>query len=304
MFVNVPIGMAVIAVGALVLNETQRRHGRFDILGAVTSTVGMTSVVFGLVKAGTSGWGSPVTIASLVVGVALLASFIKTESAAEEPILPLRILANPTRAAANAARGLGYAGMYGMLFFLTQYLQDVQHHSALITGLAFLPTPTMVFLSSRFTGNVLVPRFPPKVLMVSGSALSAGGLGLLTRVSQSTSYPQLLVSLLLIGAGLGLSFVSLTTAALHGVDPADAGAASGVINVSQQLGAALGLAVLVSVFDSVKLGAGLSTHGLDVVFGVAAAFAVAALLVVALVVRTPAREPAVVPESEFELEAA
>jgi EmrB/QacA subfamily drug resistance transporter len=304
MFVNVPIGLAVIAVGALVLSETERRHGRFDILGAVTSTVGMTAVVFGLVKAGTSGWGSPVTITSLVGGAALLATFIKTESKAEEPILPLRILANPTRAAANAARGLGYAGMYGMLFFLTQYMQDVQHHSALITGLAFLPTPTMVFLSSRFTGTVLVPRFAPKVLMVSGSALSAAGLGLLTQVSPSTSYPQLLVSLLLIGAGLGLSFVSLTTAALHGVDPADAGAASGVINVSQQLGAALGLAVLVSVFDSVKHGAGLSIHGLDVVFGVAAAFALTALLVVALVVRTPATEPELVPEPEFELEAA
>jgi EmrB/QacA subfamily drug resistance transporter len=304
MFVNVPIGLAVIAVGAVVLNETERRHGRFDMLGAVTSTVGMTGVVLGLVEAGTSGWGSPITIASLIAGAALIATFIRIEATAEEPILPLRILANSTRAAANAARGLGYAGMYGMIFFMTQFLQDVQHHSALITGVGFLPTPLMVFLSSQITSKVLVKRFSPKALMLAGSVLSAGGLLLLTQVSQSTSYPQLLASLILIGAGMGLSFVSLTTAALHGVDPADAGAASGLINVAQQLGAALGLAVLVSVFDSVNTAAGLSTHGLDITFAVATAFALAALMVVAFVVRTPSREPELVPESEFELEAA
>jgi EmrB/QacA subfamily drug resistance transporter len=306
MFVNVPIGLAVLVVGSLVLRETERRRGRFDVAGAVTSTAGMTGVVFGLVEAGTSGWTSAVTIGSLVAGAVLLAVFVKIERTAEEPILPLRILASRTRASANAARGLGYAGMYGMVFFLTQFLQDVQHHSALLTGLAFLPTPAMVFLSSQVTSRVLVKRFHPKVLMLSGSALSAGGLLLLTQLSESTSYQQLLVSLVLIGAGMGLSFVSLTTAALHGIDPADAGAASGVVNVAQQVGAALGLAVLVSVFDRVNLGpaSALSTHGLDVTFAVASAFALAALFVVAFGVRTPAREVQLVPEPEYELEAA
>lgn len=304
MFVNVPIGLAVIAIGAVVLDETDRRHGRFDVLGALTSTAGMTGVVLGLVEAGTSGWGSPVTVVALVAGSALVAAFIRIEATAPEPILPLRILANPTRAAANAARALGYAGMYGMVFFLTQFLQEVQHHSALITGLGFLPTPTTVFLSSQLTSRVLVRRFPPKALMLAGSVLSAGGLLLLAEVNNATTYPQLLVSLILIGGGMGLSFVSLTTAALHGVDPGDAGAASGVINVAQQLGAALGLAVLVSVFDSFKTGAGLSASALDLTFTVAGAFALAALLVVALVVRTPAREPDLIIEPEAELEAA
>ncbi len=304
MFVNVPIGLAVIAIGAVVLDETDRRHGRFDVLGALTSTAGMTGVVLGLVEAGASGWGSPVTVVALVAGSALMAAFIRIEATAPEPILPLRILANPTRAAANAARALGYAGMYGMVFFLTQFLQEVQHHSALITGLGFLPTPTTVFLSSQLTSRVLVRRFPPKALMLAGSVLSAGGLLLLAEVNNATTYPQLLVSLILIGGGMGLSFVSLTTAALHGVDPGDAGAASGVINVAQQLGAALGLAVLVSVFDSFKTGAGLSASALDLTFTVAGAFALAALLVVALVVRTPAREPDLIIEPEAELEAA
>ncbi len=310
MFVNVPIGLAVIAVGSLVLHETERRHGRFDLAGAVTSTAGMTGVVLGLVEAGTSGWASPTTIASLVAGLALLAAFIMIERTAEEPILPLRILASPTRSAANAARGLGYAGMYGMVFFLTQFLQDIQHHSALITGIGFLPTPATVFLTSQITSRVLAPRFHPKVLMLSGSVLLAGGLFLLTQLSQNTSYLQLLASLILIGAGMGLSFVSLTTAALHGVEPADAGAASGLINVAQQVGAALGLAVLVSVFDRVNTGSAsiLSVHGLNITFAVATAFALAALLVVALFVRTPAREPQmvseVVPEPDLELEPA
>jgi MFS family permease len=192
------------------------------------------------------------------------------------------------------------------VFFLTQFLQDTQHDSALITGLGFLPTPLAVFVSSQITSRVLVKRFHPKVLMLSGSMLSAGGLLLLTQVNQSTSYPQLLVSLVLIGAGMGLSFVSLTTAGLHGVEPADAGAASGLINVAQQLGAALGLAVLVSVFDRVNTGPAsiLSTHGLDITFAVATGFALAALLVVAFGVRTPAPEPQVVPEPDFELEPA
>ncbi len=134
MFVNVPIGLAVLLVGRAVLIETERRHGRFDLAGAITSTAGMTAVVFGLVEAGSGGWAAPVTIGSLVAGVALLGLFVQIEKTAPEPILPLRILADRTRASANVARGLGYAGMYGMIFFLTQFLQDIQGHSSLITG--------------------------------------------------------------------------------------------------------------------------------------------------------------------------
>jgi len=318
MFVNVPIGLAVIAVGMAVLTETEGPRGRFDLAGAITSTVGMTAVVLGLVEAGSDGWSAPITIGSLVTGATLIATFVKVEATASEPILPLRVLADHTRAAANGARGLGYAGMYGMVFFLTQFLQDVQHHSALITGLGFLPTPMAVFLSSQLTSRVLVKRVPPKLLMLAGSALSAAGLLLLTQLQPDTSYGQVLVSLILIGVGMGLSFVSLTTAALTGVEPADAGAASGVINVAQQLGAALGLAVLVTVFDSVasfSRGSGLTeaaassvraglTHGLDITFGVGAALALAALFVVAAFVRSPAPEPELASDLELEMEAA
>ncbi|HMC40615.1 MAG TPA: MFS transporter [Acidimicrobiales bacterium] len=296
MFVNVPIGLAVITLGYRILEETPRRHGRFDLAGALTSTAGMTAVVYGLVETGTRGWSSPVTLAALAGGVALLAAFVRIEATAEEPILPLRLLANPVRAGANVARGLGYAGMYGMIFFLTQFLQEVQGHSALVTGLGFLPAPTSVFLSSQLTSRVLIDRVPPKMLMMAGSALSAAGLLLSTQLHAGTGYPQLMASLILIGAGAGTSFVSLTTAALHDVAPEDAGAASGLINVMQQLGAALGLAVLVTVFDrSSGAAAGAHSlaraasvvHGIDVSLAAGALFALAALAIVAIFVRTP-----------------
>jgi EmrB/QacA subfamily drug resistance transporter len=310
MFVNVPIGLAVVAVGSAVLTETPRRRGRFDLAGALTSTAGMTGVVLGLVQAGTSGWGAPITIASLVAGVVLLGLFVHIEATAAEPILPLRILANRTRAAANAARGLGYAGMYGMVFFLTQFLQDIQHHSPLATGLGFLPTPISVFASSQFTSRVLAGRVPAKTLMLAGSAISAAGLLLATQLHAGTPYGQILVTLVLIGVGMGISFVSLTTAALAGVAPQDAGAASGLINVSQQLGAALGLAVLVTVFESftrARFGTAAASsqlvHGVDLTFAVAAALSLAALSVVALFIRTP-EQPDVAAEAGLELEPA
>ncbi len=309
MFVNVPIGVAVLLVGAAVLAETERRRGRFDMAGAVTSTAGMTGVVLGLVEAGTAGWTAPATLGPLVIGLALLGLFVRIEATATEPILPLRVLADRTRAAANVARGLGYAGMYGIIFFLTQFLQDIQGHSALVTGVGFLPTPTCVFLSSQLTSRVLVNRLPAKALMVIGTTLSALGLLVATQLHTGASYAQVLASLVLIGNGMGISFVSLTTAGLAGVARADAGAASGLINVMQQLGAALGLAVLVTVFDSITSGAhtvGLSqvaglgraagaaartalVHGMDLTFAAGAGFALAALAIVVLFVRAPAQ---------------
>jgi EmrB/QacA subfamily drug resistance transporter len=316
MFVNVPIGLAVIVVGAAVLSETPRRQGQFDLAGALTSTAGMSAVVLGLVEAGTKGWGAPITIGPLVAGVALLVAFVRIESTAAEPVLPLHILADPTRAAANAARGLAYAGMYGMTFFLTQFLQDIQHHSALITGLSFLPTPTSVFLSSQVTSRVLSRRMSSKHLMMLGAAVVACGQLLLTQLHPSTGYLQLVASLVLTGWGMGICFVSLTTAGLHGVPPKDAGAASGLINVTQQTGAALGLAVLVTVFDRAAPKAsssGLSNvvgaaarsyvvHGIDITFAGGAVLALGALALVSFVVRTPA--PAAPPEPALDFEPA
>ncbi len=300
MFVNVPIGLAVLLVAPLVLTETERRHGRFDLVGALTSTLGMTGIVLGFVEAGSNGWTAPATVASFTLGLGLLAFFVRTERHAEEPILPLRLLTHATRTTANAARGLVYAGMYGMFFFLSLFLQDLQGYSPLRAGLAFLPVPISVFLSSQLASRVLLRRLPQKVVMLVGIGLLGLGLVVATRVETGTSYTEIAASLVLLGAGAGVSFVSLVSASLAEVEPADAGAASGLINVSQQLGAALGLAVLVTVFGSVtghaQIGRRLSAdalaradallvHGLHDVFGIAVLFAVLAFGTVALLIR-------------------
>ena len=317
MFVNVPIGLAVWSLGRLVLVETERRHGRFDIAGAVTSTAGMTGIVLGLVEAGSRGWTDPFTVLPLVAGAVLLGLFVRNESRAEEPILPMRLLADPTRNAANLARGLVYAGMYGMFFFLSQFLQDIQGYSPLQAGVAFLPIPASVFLSSQLTSRFLMGRVPPKVLMLSGISLSTVSLLLSSHLHAGASYPQILLSLVLVGAGTGISLVSLTSASLTGVEPSDAGAASGLVNVAQQIGAALGVGVLVTVFGAVTHhaqfagtragtpGAGghaqaVLIHGLDDAFTAAALFALVAFAVVVVIIR-PAAAPELASSADFEM---
>jgi predicted MFS family arabinose efflux permease len=283
-----------------VLQETESRHGHFDLAGALTSTIGMASVVLGLVEAGADGWTSPVTLGALGAGLVLLALFVQIETRAEEPILPLRLFANATRTTANVSRGLMYAGMYGMFFFLGQFLQDVEGYSPLRAGISFLPIPISVFVSSQLVSKVLTNRIHPKALMLSGLGVAVVALALSTQLHAGAGYGQIVVCLVLLGLGSGTSLVSLTTASLAGVDPHDAGAASGLVNVMQQVGAALGLAVLVTVLDATagrsQLGAGVGAatslvHGLDVTFAVAALFALAALVMVATLVKLPALGP-------------
>ena len=306
MFVNVPVGLAVLLLGRMVLSETPRREGRFDLAGAITCTVGMTGVVLGLIEAGSDGWSSPVTIGSLAAGLLLMVAFVRIEAGADEPILPLRLLRHPTRMSANVSRGLAQAGSFALLFFLTQYLQEIQRYSPLRTGLAFLPIPVSVFLSSQFTIRVLVGRVPGRILMMAGTALAGSGLVLASFISAGTPYPQVAVSLVMFGIGLGLAFVSMTTAGLTDVAPADAGAASGLINVTQQLGGALGLAVLVTVFDAVVGGSSRASfapataaarnaivHGVDVAFLAAAGFVLMAFLIVTFLIRRPSASVAI-----------
>ena len=303
MFVNVPIGLAVFLIGRVVLNETPVRHGHFDIAGALTSTFGMGGIVLGLVEAGDKGWGSLTTLGSLVIGAVLLALFVHIEARAEEPILPLRLFANATRTTANISRGLVYAGMFGMFFFVGQFLQDVQGYSPLRAGVAFLPIPASVFLSSQLVSKVFIRRIRPKVLMLSGIAMTILSLALSSQLHAGVSYGQVVVTFILLGLGSGTSLVTLTTASLADVAPEDAGAASGLVNVMQQVGAALGLAVLVTVLDAAaghsQLSGGVAggaashvlVHGLDVTFAVAALFGIVAFVLVAALIHLPAAAP-------------
>jgi EmrB/QacA subfamily drug resistance transporter len=302
LFVNVPIGMAVYAIGRLVLPETARHSGRFDLAGAFTSTFGMGALVFGLVHAATDGWSDSITLMSFVAGVLLLAAFLAVELRAEEPITPLRLLANASRSGANVARGLLFAGMFGMFFFLTQFLQDVLGYSPLQTGFAFLPIPLTVLTTSQVASRVLVHRVNGKLLMLAGVGLSALGLLVASRLSADSTYLTVLGCLLLFGMGNGLSFLTLTSAALAGVAPADAGAASGLVNVTQQLGGTVGVAALVTVFGSASKHAAahpvagsnplaaadqIFVYAADRAFTAASLFLIGAIVLVAVVVRAP-----------------
>jgi EmrB/QacA subfamily drug resistance transporter len=300
MFVNVPIGIAVFLVGRVVLVETERRNGHFDLLGAITCTIGVSAVVFGLVEAGSKGWTSLLTLVPLIGGVIVFAFFLHHETRVDEPIMPLRLLAHATRNSANASRALLYAGFYGLFYFMAQFLQDVQGYSPLRAGLAFVPMPASVFLASQLTSRVLLRRLPEKAVMMMGSTVAIVGLALATQIGAHTTYPQIVVSLVLIGAGFGATLVALTSASLADVEPEIAGAASGLVNVSQQLGAAIGLAVLVTVFNSVAGHAQLvpgatslaAVHALRDVFVVTGIFALGGLATIVFGVDRSARAEA------------
>jgi EmrB/QacA subfamily drug resistance transporter len=249
-FINLPIGIGLLMLGRAVLSETDRHRGSIDVLGAFTSTLGMTAVVFGLVRAASTGWRDTVTIAAFVTGIVLLASFVLIERRATTPITPLRLFASRNRSTAYVTRLLLVAAMMSMFFFLSQFLQEVLGYSALKTGLAFVPLTAVLFTASQVSARVLTGRVPDKVQMVGGLSLSACGLLYLTQLSQHSSYFALLTSLMLFGIGNGVGFVPLTNMALAGVRQADAGAASGLVNAAQQVGGSLGLAVLVTVFGS------------------------------------------------------
>jgi len=302
MFVNVPIGLAVLAAGREVIAETPRRTGHFDFMGAISSTAAMTGIVLGLVEAGTVGWSKPVTIAALAGGAVLLAYFTRTELRASEPVLPLRLFSNVTRTSANVARGLLYAGMYGVFFFLSQFLQEVQGDSPLQSGLMFLAIPVTIFATSQLASRALGRGVPAKALMLAGSALAFASLLLASDLNAGSSTWRVVLNLVMLGIGMGLAFVSLTTASLAGIQPRDAGAASGLVNVVQQLGAALGLAVLVTVYSSAvghrssaagAIGAAAMVHGLRLSFLAGSVFALAAIGLVFRGVRVqPVASPA------------
>jgi EmrB/QacA subfamily drug resistance transporter len=305
MFVNVPIGIVVAVLAQLVIHETPRIRGKFDLTGALTSTVGMAALVYGFVRAAVSGWGDADTIVAFAVGAVLIVAFILTERRASSPITPLRLFADRNRATAYLSRLMLVAGMMGMFFFLTQFLQNILGYSPLQTGEAFLPITIVLFVASQATAKYLIERIGAKPLMVGGITLSAIGLLWLTQLSATSSYPSLLASLLLFGTGNGLAFVPLTAAALAGVAPEDSGAASGLVNVMQQVGGSLGLAILVTVFGSASrsvrdhprglTGTALRHHefavGADRAFAFSSGFVIATLLLVSFSIRSIPKSP-------------
>jgi EmrB/QacA subfamily drug resistance transporter len=307
MFVNVPIGLGVLVAAFLVLPETQRHTGRVDVAGAISSTLGMTALVYGFVHAAESGWGDAVTVGSFLAAVVLLAGFVLIEQRAEAPVTPLSLFANGTRTAAYVGRILLVAGMMGMFFFMSQLLQDVLGYSALQAGLAFLPVTVGVFIASQVAARRLVDAIGPRAVMVLGTLVSASSVFWLSHTSESPSYLSIGVPLFLMGLGNGTAFLPMTAAALTEVEPHHAGAASGLVNVAQQVGSTLGLAVLVTVFsaasrhaaaDGTPVGdaAAQARHqfitGADTALLVAAGLILLTTLVAATMHRQPRQRPA------------
>lgn len=246
--INLPIGLLLIAGSLRYIHETDRHRGRFDIPGALSSTLGMGALVFGIVEAAEAGWASPLTWGSLAAGLLLIAAFLWTESRASQPLLPLSLLTHPGRNGAYAARLLFLCGMAGFWFFTAQYLQGVLGFSPMLAGLAFVPVTVPQFATS-VTVPAMARRIGQRTMLLCGLTLCAVGVLWLGLASTQSSYLLgVLPPMVLIGLGQGWVLAPLTVAGVAGVESRNTGAASGVLNVAHQLGASLGLAILVVVY--------------------------------------------------------
>jgi EmrB/QacA subfamily drug resistance transporter len=313
LLINVPIGVALIGLAPRYLPETEPRTGHFDLAGALSSTFGMTALVYGFVRAAADGWSDRVTVGSFTAATLLLAAFVLVERRAAQPITPLRLFASRERSGAYAARILMVGGIFGMFFFVTQFFQDVEHYSALHAGLAFLPQ-TLVLFAMLLVVPRIVARVGTTWLLAGGLVTALAGMAWLSRLSAGASYfPHVAVPLAIIGVGVGAAFIPLTAAGLAGVAGNDAGAASGLVNAAQQLGGSVGVGVLVSVFASASRDSGVRhlagpaqrssdlAHSIGAPLTTSAVFIALALAVVLLVMRRPpqAAEVARIPETRL-----
>jgi EmrB/QacA subfamily drug resistance transporter len=246
-FVNIPFAV-IAALGAwLVIREPEggRNRSPLDVPGVVLSTLGLVSLVYGFTRAETSGWSAVSTIGLLVAAVVLLATFALVESRTKAPLLPMRVVADRNRGGTYLSLGLAIIGMFGVFLFMTYYLQVVQGYSAIRTGFAFLPMVAAFVTGSTQIGARLVTRLPARALMAPGFAVAAVAMLLLTRLSVGASYPGVILpGLVLLGLGMGTAFMPAMALATSGVQPRDAGVASAMVNTSQQVGGAIGTALL------------------------------------------------------------
>jgi EmrB/QacA subfamily drug resistance transporter len=303
-FVNLPIGAATLALGrALIPQDTGLglAHG-VDWFGSILVTVSLMVAVYAIVQATSHGWGSSQVLGFGALSIALMGMFLTVESRIENPIMPLRILRIPGLIGSSVVRGFLVTGMYSTFFLGTLYLEHVLHYTALQTGLAFLPwTVTVGILSLGVTAR-LVAHFGPMRVLIAGMATVIVGLGLLSTAGVHTGFfPTLFLAYFAIGLGIGTAFMPLLTIAMADVPAADAGLGSGIVNVSQQIAGALGLAVLgtIATNHSKTLEsqhqalAGSLVSGYHLAFAIGAASIVAGI-VTALTVLRRRRAPAVV----------
>lgn len=246
-YINVPIGIVLYLAARRHLVETRRQPGQFDVAGALSSMLGMGSLVYGIVRSASAGWGDSLTLSTVLIGVSLLVFLVFNEWRAKQPIMPLRLFAHRERAGAYGARVLFLGAMMGFWFFTTQYLQVVLGFSPFQAGLAFLPMTV-----ANFAVAVMVPKLTRRLgntrLLVTGLSLTLIGMAWLSQVSADSAYLiGVALPMVLIGIGQGGTLSPLTASGIAGVAQEDAGAAAGLVNVAHQLGGSLGLGVLVAV---------------------------------------------------------
>ncbi|MFD5327575.1 MFS transporter [Streptomyces sp. NPDC127092] len=250
LFVNVPIGLLIAFLTPRFINESERHPGRFDLAGAFSSTLGMAALVYGFIRASEEGWKDSLTIGSFVSAVILLAAFAVVESRAREPITPLRMFADRNRSGTYVIMLSLAAAMFGMFFFIVLFVQNVLGYTPIRAGFAFLPV-TLAIGAGAGLAQRLLPVLGPKPFMVAGAAITGIGLFWLTFITPDSSYASgVLGPMVTFGFGMGLNFVTLTLTAVSGVAQHEAGAASGLLNATQQVGGSLGLSILVTVFGT------------------------------------------------------
>lgn len=284
LFINVPIGIAAALLTQRYIAEGRNpeRARNFDLAGALAATVGLSVLVLGIVRADVTGWGSGQTLALIAIGVLLVIVFVVIEGRfAKAPLMPLRIYSSRTLSASNLVVLLMGAGMFGMWFFVSLYLQQVLGYTPIQAGLAFLPMTLCIAAGSTLVPR-LVMRAGAKPLLLLGMGLQTAGLLLFTGISAGGTYVgDVLLPSLLMASGLGIAFVPATILAIAGVAPSEAGLASGLVNTSRLGGGALGLAILATLATSrtnSDLHHGAAAHaaltsGFQLAFYIAAAFA-------------------------------
>jgi EmrB/QacA subfamily drug resistance transporter len=293
-FVNVPVGLLGLALAPFLLTESRdARVKTFDLPGAVLVTGGLVTLVYAITQANNNGWSSLETIALFATALALLAAFVGWERRSAEPLVPFAIFRLRTVVGANIAGLILGTAIFAMFLMLTLYMQQVLHYSPMKTGVAYLAVAGTAIFWSALAAQ-LVTRVGVKPVLVAGMTALSAGLIYFTQISPDGSYlGDLLPGFLLVAVGLGFSFVPISIAALAGVQPAEAGLASGLINMSQQIGGALGIAALSAIATSTTNNSIVSgtaratalTDGFQAAFIGAAAVALAGILVALLVVR-------------------
>jgi EmrB/QacA subfamily drug resistance transporter len=252
-FVNIPFAVIAAAGAYFVIREPEggRNRNPLDIPGVLLSTLGLVALVYGFTRAESDGWGDTMTVSLFIASVVLLVAFVVTEAKVKAPLLPLRVITDRNRGGVYLSLGIAIIAMFGTFLFLTYYLQVVQGFSPIKTGFAFLPMIAGMMVGSTQIGARLMTRVPARLLMGPGFVVAAVGMLLMTQLEIGSSYSSIILpAMVLLGLGMGTAFMPAMSLATLGVEPRDAGVASAMVNTSQQVGGAIGTALLNTIAAS------------------------------------------------------